>query len=246
MDFYGEDTLEGLLESQIDFFRARARDLIPKLKPDARILEVGSFTGGFLIAAEELGWEATGIDIGVETTEFCERRGLRMRRQEIAEVEGEARFDGIAVWNTFDQLAGPTEFLGHVRRLLLPDGLFVARVPNGDFETRCLTMRQECEDRETVLASQAYNNFLTFPYLNGYSRTSLERLLQSEGFRVEGCRGDVLVPLATPDTKPWAIHEERRSKRLTLRLCAREQMRSGAFLYPWMEMYARMARPSQG
>jgi SAM-dependent methyltransferase len=241
LDSYGEDTLQVLFDSQVEFFRARSRNLAGMVSQVSRILEVGSFVGGFLIAAREQGWSATGVDIGLEACSFMRNMGLDVKRGEIDVVEEKRAFNAVFVWNTFDQLANPAKLLAKSKQVLVPGGLLVLRVPNGDFEKECLERREDEQLKEKVLTAQAYNNFLTFPYLNGYTRKSIEALLKSSGFSVEGCRGDVLVPLATPDTAEWAIQEERRSKRLTLRLCQREQVRTGSFLYPWMEIYARAA-----
>jgi SAM-dependent methyltransferase len=240
MDCYGEDTLQALLDSQLGFFQTRAHNVAGMIPRGSHILEVGSFVGAFLIATRDQGWEAIGMDVGLETCTFMRKLGLKVELGDILKAQRWAPFQAIFVWNTFDQLSDPIAFLEAARSQMEAGGLLVLRVPNGDFEWASLEARRQPGLKERVLVAQAYNNFLTFPYLNGYTRDSIAALLKRHGFRVEGLRGDVLVPVSTPDTRPWAVEEERRSKRSTLRFCLREQVRRGKFLYPWMEIYARL------
>ena len=90
------------------------------------------------------------------------------------------------------------------------------RVPNGRFESACLDLRRAGAGRardEHVLRAQAYNNFLTFPYLTGYTPESLGTLLAQHGFDVRSVHGDTILRLAGPDTLPFAVREEARVKR---------------------------------
>ena len=83
----------------------------------------------------------------------------------------------------------------------------------------------------------AHNNLLTFPYRYGFGPSSITRLLDQCGFRVEQIFGDVLVPIADRWTRPWAAVEERVVKGL-LTPVARANGRVG--LAPWIEVYARV------
>jgi len=243
-DTYGEVALERLAEGQRDFFEGRMPWLRRVLPPPADILEVGAFVGGFLAATGAAGYHAVGVDVGEETVAFMRARGLDARRGDVREM-GLPRqaWDGVFIWNTFDQLEEPRAVLERVAALLRPDGILVLRVPNGEFETACLKRRarfRHARRAASTRRAQAYNNFLTFPYLAGYTPGSLRRLLEESGFEVTETRGDTLLRLADEDTRPCAVAEEARVQRAVRRACRRVERASGRMLWPWMDVVARL------
>jgi len=242
-DTYGEEALAALAENQEAFFSEKARGFAPLLPGGARVLEVGPFVGGFLAAARERGWRATGVDIGAETVAFMRGRGHEVLEGDVLDADlPERAWDAVFIWNTFDQLDRPRDVLERVRRLLRPDGLIVLRVPNGDFETAALRLRERFDGSkraERVRRAQAWNNFLTFPYLTGYTPGALRGLLERHGFRVERVEGDTLVPLADADTLPCAVAEERRVKRAVMRAVRAVERAGGGSLAPWLDVFAR-------
>jgi SAM-dependent methyltransferase len=191
------------------------------------------------LAAREKGWQASGVDIGKETCAFTQGLGLEVREGDVLELDIKGPVDAICVWNTFDQINRPGPLLDRCHELLKAGGQLVIRVPNGAFESACLDLAKR--DLQSVRTAQAYNNFLTFPYLCGYTPGSITALLARHGFNVTSLHGDVIVPLAGSDTKPCAIEEEVRYKRLVHRLCTRWLTRTGEFLYPWMDVVATAA-----
>lgn len=236
-DTYGRDALMNLLETQAPFFQGKA-DAIA-LPGGACVLEVGAFTGAFLLAAKKKGWQATGLDIGIETTDFMRGNGLDVRRGDVACIGAGEKFDAVFIWNTFDQLSDPIEALEKVRGALRDGALLVLRVPNGLFEQECIALRQTKHSErflQHVMLAQAYNNFLTFPYLYGYTPASLTKLLQRQGFRVDEIKGDVLAPIADDRTEKCAAKEERRYKRAVARACSLCPER-----FPWLDVFARRA-----
>jgi glutathione S-transferase len=83
----------------------------------------------------------------------------------------------------------------------------------------------------------AQNNLLGFPYRYGFTPTSISRLVERNGMRVEEVVGDVLVPIADKWTKRWAALEERLVKRV---IAAGARISVGDKpLAPWFEVYAR-------
>ena len=73
---YAAERLPQMIESQRALFRPKARALAGVLGPGARVLEVGSFVGGFLREARESGLEAVGIDPNEQMAELSRRAGL--------------------------------------------------------------------------------------------------------------------------------------------------------------------------
>jgi SAM-dependent methyltransferase len=242
-DTYGKATLDQLAANQDDFFRRKARWVQTYLPPAAAIIEVGSFVGSFLRASGEMGWQAMGVDIGEETVAYTRDAGCRVIQGDICQIElAAAAWDGIFIWNTFDQLCNPGQVLDCAFSLLKEGGLLVLRIPNGDFETGCLQLRRQWHGTRRayrVMCVQAYNSFLSFPYLTGYTAASIGKLLHWHGFDTEAIQGDTIVRLADESTLPFAIREEECYKRAARRFCRRFEAKTGRLSYPWLDVVAR-------
>lgn len=209
-----------------------------------RILEIGSFVGGFLAEGTAQGWDMFGIDPGRDVTAFCRGQRLPVFQGTIEEAPlPPARFDAVVIWNTFDQLPEPQALLKRSMVLLRGGGLLVIRVPNGACFDWVMSLRGTVPLRLRRLldAALAWNNLLTFPYLYGYSPDLLSRLAEPYGFRVLACLPDQVEPVPAGHLKGWAAMEERATKWLC-RLGAAawrggRQFRSS----PWFEMYFERA-----
>ena len=235
------DVLAALHDTQRDAYRAQAHRLTRAV--GGRVgagLEVGSYVGGFLAAARELGWRFEGVDVNESAAAFVRSLGHRVHVGTIEALAGdgalENRFAAVAFWNCFDQLANPRSAAVAARRLLAPNGMLALRVPNGAFYARVRRLLSSIAAPAARLLL-AHNNLLTFPYRYGFGPSSITRLLDQCGFSVEQIFGDVLVPIADRWTRPWAAVEERVVKGL-LTPIARANGRVG--LAPWIEVYARV------
>jgi 2-polyprenyl-3-methyl-5-hydroxy-6-metoxy-1,4-benzoquinol methylase len=202
---------------------------------------VGSYVGGFLAAARELGWAFEGVDVNESASDYARSLGLRVTVGTIETLAADPalhrRFHAVAFWNCFDQLPDPRTAAVAARTLLAPHGVLALRIPNGAFYAalRPLLATTAAPAARLLLA---HNNLLTFPYRYGFTPPSITRLLEQCGFRVQHVAGDVLVPIADRWTRRWAAAEERLVK-AALGLVARRDGRQG--LAPWMEVYARPA-----
>jgi 2-polyprenyl-3-methyl-5-hydroxy-6-metoxy-1,4-benzoquinol methylase len=242
---YGDDALPAevlasLHATQRDAYRAQARRLTREA--GGRVgsgLEVGSYVGGFLAAARELGWRFEGVDVNEAATAYARGLGLKVTLGTIEAVASDraldGRFNAVAFWNCFDQLADPRSAAVAARRLVAPNGLLALRVPNGTFYAALRPLFATPAARAARLLL-AHNNLLTFPYRYGFGPLSITRLLADCGFRVQRIVGDVLVPIADRWTRRWAAVEERIVKAL-LTPVARADGRVG--FAPWIEVYAR-------
>jgi SAM-dependent methyltransferase len=241
-EVYGQDappaaTLEALYATQFGAYREQAERLTSVAGRPGRVLEVGSYVGGFLAAAAGYGWNAEGIDVNAAVNEFARSKGLRVTDGDLSSWEGAGGFDAVAIWNVFDQLADPRAAAHRARELVSERGLLVVRVPNGAFYARVRT-RLGGRDDASARALLAHNNLLAFPYRHGFTLPSLSRLLTSVGFAVERVFGDTLVPIADEWTRDWAAEEERAVKRALCEIAAADADRA-----PWLEVYARATGP---
>jgi hypothetical protein len=150
--------------------------------------------------------------------------------------------DGVAIWNTFDQIPRPAPTLEAARRVLRKGGIVAVRVPNGAcFRHHMDALRRKLPRllRRLRLAALAWNNLLGFPYLNGYTPATLDRVFASFGFKRVAARADVLSRLADSDTRRWAAWEERLLK-LAWRGVLRSPGRRRAAATPWFDAVYRL------
>lgn len=237
------DLLRALHRTQLAAVRTQAKRLRRAIGRGGSALEVGSYVGAFLHAARDEGLTVEGVDVNTTVNAFVRSLGFTVHDGDLIAFDRARRFDAIAIWNTFDQLAEPRASLAVAAELLSPGGVLVLRVPNGAAyaSLRRRLFGGSAVVRRAARAVLAFNNLLGFPYRAGFSPESLGRLLGEMGFEVFDVRGDVLVPTADEWTRRWARVEERIFKRL-LGAAARGWPERA----PWVEVYARRARPPKG
>ncbi|HTO55569.1 MAG TPA: methyltransferase domain-containing protein [Myxococcota bacterium] len=230
---YPAERIPQMVASQRALFRPKARALARSLGTGARVLEVGSFVGGFLREARDSGLDAVGLDPSEQLGTLCLRAGLRVVRatlEEVAEKREFPHFDAIAIWNTFDQLPRPRRTLRAALHMLRPGGLLLLRFPHGACFRRLLARKP------LPLRALAWNNLLGFPYLHGYGLRSLDSLLGDFAFARSAVAGDTLGTLADASYTHWTRLEERAVKSAQRRHWQRENDLS---LAPWLDVELR-------
>jgi 2-polyprenyl-3-methyl-5-hydroxy-6-metoxy-1,4-benzoquinol methylase len=220
-----ESALEDLFNEQVAFYAPRVRTLEKLLGRSGSVLEVGSYLGAFLYAAQERGWKATGVDVNERANAFAQARGAEVSEGTIDDVPSDHRYEVVALWNCLDQVPDPEHALLQARALLSDDGMVTARVPNGAFYATVI-------GKPLTHSLLAQNNLLAFPYRHGFTPSSLRTLLSATGFEVMRMRGDTLVATAGAWTRRWAAAEERIVKAATRSLLPTSHS-------PWIEVYAR-------
>jgi SAM-dependent methyltransferase len=242
---YPPERLAEMTASQVEAFRDKPA-VLRSLGAGGRVVEIGSFLGGFLEAARDAGWDAVGVDPSKQLAALCRARGLHVVEETLAEFASHGDrgpYDCVAIWNTFDQLAEPRAGLEDAARLLRPGGILALRVPHGRHYRRLLggLARPSPWLRYAGEARLAWNNLLGFPYLHGYGVVSLDRLLERFGFERALVRGDVLCRISGSATAGWARQEERLVKRWQRAAIAREARdpRGSWEASPWLDAYYR-------
>lgn len=205
------------------------------------IVEVGSFVGGFLAAGHQHGWSMLGVDPGKQVTEFCFALGLQVFRGTLADAPIDpGSVDALVIWNTFDQLPNPDITLAVVRRVLRDAGLLVIRVPNGECVRRGAgLLKRRGWVRQWVISILAWNNLLAFPYLHGYSISTLDELVGRHGLQRRMIYRDTLMRLADDGTKGWASWEEKLIKACCHWVAAAESLSTPEKITfaPWLDIY---------
>ena len=224
-------SLDSLFQAQRKTSRRQVRRLTAALGRPGRGLEVGSYVGGFLAAANDEGWSFEGLDLNEEISGYARKKGLSVTAGEIDSFASSRTFDAIAIWNTFEQLYDARSALLGAQRLLRTSGILAIRFPNGAFY-RTWRGRLQSPLKGLAIRLLAHNNLLSFPYRQGFTPQSITTLLERCGFRITTIHGDTLARVADQWTRPWGAFEERWVKRAGRRL-------HFGWRAPWVEVYAR-------
>lgn len=164
------------------------------LNGSRRLLDFGSGAGGLLLAANEAGFEVTGLEVQRAMAAWVrENRGLRVLAETInGPGLADETFDCITSTQVFEHLADPRATLRTLLEKLRPGGLILTEVPNlRDF--------REVRRRGSTMDDS---------HLFYFSATSLSRMLRSEGLEIVSVR-EGLRPWgwmgATADHLPSAL-----------------------------------------
>ena len=242
---YDADVIERQYPDFVNAFRDKQVPFRRLLPVSAWVLEIGSHIGAFLQVAAEWGWRAEGVDPGKYTSRFARSKGFVVHTGTVGECGFAAEmFDGVFIWNCFDQIEDPASTLADCRQILRPGGLLTVRTPDGRFYTICERVLRDPNVRdqakEFVLHAMGYNNLLGFPYFYGYGRPTLQRLIESHGFRFCGAQPSELLSFPLPEHPEWVQQEEREiSSELQILEKSILRDRSGNSIGPWIEAWFR-------
>jgi 2-polyprenyl-3-methyl-5-hydroxy-6-metoxy-1,4-benzoquinol methylase len=110
-----------------------ATNLIPRVRPPAKILDIGCGNGDFLCTAQEAGYEGFGIDISQAAVTLCKQRGLQAEVMEFANLdiwEGHCdRFDLITMWDVIEHVPDPHTLVRQAVQRLKPGGYLLIKTP---------------------------------------------------------------------------------------------------------------------
>jgi len=214
---YADYQMERMLRAHVEAFRQKASHYRHLLPQGARVVEVGSYVGGFLHVGGEWGWEVTGIDVGRDTSHFTRAHGYRTRAGTLEECGfAGAELDGVFIWNCFEQLE-PEPLLAEAARIVRPGGVLLLRVPNARF--------YEHFRGDPIALGHA--NLLGFPHLYGYSAESLDAVVRRYGFERHQLIGARHIQPTRGRLTLLAIHEEEALEQQLAQL--------GPELAPWLE-----------
>jgi SAM-dependent methyltransferase len=177
---------------------ANAHRLLAMIPSGGRLLEIGCACGFLLVAARERGFAVQGIELSTWASAHArEAYGLDVKTTSLEAANlPAATYDAVVLADVIEHLTDPRRTLQAIHRVLRPGGRLLLLTPDiGSAVARL------CSTRWWGLLDDHYVYF---------SRTTLRRFLESEGFAIERLsalgRG---FPLAH-----WAFKLEPYSRRL--------------------------------
>ena len=122
-------------------------------------------------AAQQLNWNALGVDLNPAAINFGKSRGLPLENKKIQDIQG-MTFDAIGMFDVLEHVPFPKEILDHAYRLLNPGGIIYLYVPNYDSASRVLMG----EDAHFIWPSH---------HLTLYTPETLQLQLENSNFKFE-------------------------------------------------------------
>ena len=117
-------------EGQVETARRALIEIERRVQP-GRVLDVGCWTGSFLVAARERSWETVGIEPSRWAVERARARGVDVRHGELASQDLErGSFDLVVMCDVLEHLEDPNEALRTAAGLLRDGGAIFATVPD--------------------------------------------------------------------------------------------------------------------
>ena len=150
----------------------RVQQLLPRLKPETRLLEVGAGSGAFLNAVRPYVKEALGVDPDLATRRWVEETlGIKMLGEIPQDGTAAEAFDVVVSFHVLEHVPAPLDFLVGLKKVLKPEGLLVIEVPNVD------------DALVAVYQVPAYRQFyFQKAHLSYFSRKTLALALEKAGY----------------------------------------------------------------
>ncbi len=141
--------------------------------PGGRILDVGCGNGYFLKWMKEHGWETYGVEISNSACQIAEKNGITVFNGELRGARYPSNyFDVVTMNQVLEHVYSPRAYFREIKRILKPNGLLIACVPNfNSFESHLFG-----------------SNWLALEvprHLYFFTPQTLTALAQSEGFQLE-------------------------------------------------------------
>jgi 2-polyprenyl-3-methyl-5-hydroxy-6-metoxy-1,4-benzoquinol methylase len=175
-DFYFSTgrVFQGIAERVIRQIQRTRQRRVQRYVRSGALLDVGSGDGRFVQHMAGQGWKATGIDFSPSAQALAESRGGggRFLCGSIFDHDFEpASIDLVTLWQVFEHIGEPREFLERTHAFMRPGGTFVAAVPN-------------IEGLSARLTGERWWGLDVPRHLVHYSPQTLCRALESAGFTV--------------------------------------------------------------
>lgn len=137
------------------------------------VLDIGCFTGTFLVMLKKLGYKVTGLELQDEAVEIAKKRlPKRIFSSDIMtdKIPGES-FDIVSLLGLIEHVKDPTKLLKKCSKLMKPGSLMLIQTPNSS-------------SLPAKVLKKYWPPFAPVEHIHLFSRESLELLLEKNGFEI--------------------------------------------------------------
>ena len=110
---------------------SRLKKLLPFLKKNQKLLDIGSGGGEFTYLASCMGVDARGIDPSSGYLEFGKNHySIDVEQKQISELEDTPSYQVVTMFHVLEHLSNPLRVIRKVHQILKVGGYFIIEVPN--------------------------------------------------------------------------------------------------------------------
>ena len=122
----------GVAKSKWVIYRKRLNHL-EKFVKGKRLLDIGCAFGSFIGYAKEIGWDACGIEVSKQASNYCNTHGMEVYCGTLEKLRlPKNHFDVITMFDVLEHMPDPMTTLNKCRSLLRKDGILVIETGNVD------------------------------------------------------------------------------------------------------------------
>jgi len=105
-------------------------EMLKRLTPTGRFLEIGAAAGGFLERAREAGYEVSGVELSGAACEAAATRGIELHCGDLKSAGFEAgSFDIVYMGDVLEHIPRPSSALSEAYRVTAPGGILAVSCP---------------------------------------------------------------------------------------------------------------------
>jgi SAM-dependent methyltransferase len=99
--------------------------------PKGHLLDIGCSTGTFLAAAQQRGWQVSGIEISEKAAQICQKvTGASVYSGTLSSFQSEIPMGAITAWEVLEHVPDPVNFIHTAVKRLGAGGVLALSVPN--------------------------------------------------------------------------------------------------------------------
>ena len=168
-----ESSPKEFFDLQINFQQKRIERIKDLINKGSKVLEIGSSTGHFLKSIKDSVSKVVGIELDPNHAKFArEYCNLEIFEQPLEKIDFcNEKFDVIFMFQVFEHIQNPIEFLKNCKKNLNPNGQIYVEVPNIDDALLSIYELDSFKKR-----------YYRLPHVYYYSKDTLEKMFQKAGF----------------------------------------------------------------
>lgn len=181
--YYQEAKLifEGLAKHHRDPNYLADLRIIERIKPEGRLLDIGTNMGFFLRHTRQKRWETYGVEPSPALSDMARRYfGLNVITGYLKDAKfADNFFDIVTMTDVFEHIVEPKKVLSQIKRILKTDGILFIKVPNGKYNLLKLWIAKATKRLKN------YDIFDSYEHVTHYTHNSLKGMLEDCGFTIK-------------------------------------------------------------
>jgi len=158
-----------------------------------RMLDIGCSIGATVEMAQQIGWDAEGVDVSETAVAKCRSRGLRCHRMDGIRLPfDDESFDVVTSWHVIEHVENVQQTLNEWYRVVRPGGVMVLETPDAGY-------------LKARLKGAAYQKFWAPEHIYTFRKHNLQPFLERAGFEILPNPVWAQVSLLSPSRAGYAL-----------------------------------------